>query len=712
MTKKKYNNKNSKTFNKKSLTNSVFGLFKNNPTKNYNYKQLAALLNIKDDSTRLLINTVLYELTEAKLIKELQRGKYKLNAKTGHIRGVVEQTTKGYAMVITDQLSDNIFISQANLNHALNGDIVKVYLYAQRKNHQLEGEVVEVLERAKSTIVGTIQVSNSFAFVIPDSRKVPYDIFVPISALNGAKDSQKVCAKITEWPQKAKNPIGEIIDVFGYAGEHNAEMHAILAEFELPYKFEQAVLDEANNFKDKITQTDEAKRRDFRKTITFTIDPHDAKDFDDALSVSKLKNGNYEIGIHIADVTHYVRPNTELDKEAYNRGTSVYLVDRVVSMLPERLSNQICSLRPNEDKLCFSAVFEMDKDANVLNQWFGKTIINSDKRFTYEEAQNIIETEQGKLSSEILLLNKLAKKLRDIRFRNSALGFERIEVKFNLDETGKPLNVYFKEPKESNQLIEEFMLLANKKVAEFVGKASKGNRTFVYRIHDRPDTEKLSSFSNFIKKFGYSINMVSNKQISSSLNSLLEEIKGSNEQNMIENLAIRAMAKAVYTTNNIGHYGLGFSHYTHFTSPIRRYPDMMVHRLLAAYLQEEAPKIEGDYDKMCKHTSNMEKKAADAERTSIKYKQVEFMKDKIGEEFEGIISGVAEWGLYVEIIENKCEGLIPIRDMGNDYYVFDEDNYCITGKKTKQVYQLGDKLTIEIHKANLVKKQLDFKLIE
>ncbi len=712
MTKKKHNNKNSKTFNKKSLTNSVFGLFKNNPTKNYNYKQLATLLNIKDDSTRQLINTVLNELAVAKLIKELQRGKYRFNTKTGHIRGVVEQTTKGYAMVITDQLSGSIFISQANLNHALNGDIVKVYLYAQRKNHQLEGEVVEVLERAKSTIVGTIQVSNSFAFVVPDSRKVPYDIFVPIAGLNGAKDSQKVCAKITEWPQKAKNPIGEIIDIFGYAGEHNAEMHAILAEFELPYKFEQAVIDEANKIKDKITQTDEAKRRDFRKTITFTIDPHDAKDFDDALSVSKLKNGNYEIGIHIADVTHYVRPDTELDKEAYNRGTSVYLVDRVVSMLPERLSNQICSLRPNEDKLCFSAVFEMDKDANVLNQWFGRTIINSDKRFTYEEAQKIIETEQGKLSTEVLLLNELAKKLRDIRFKKGALGFERIEVKFNLDETGKPLSVYFKEPKESNQLIEEFMLLANKKVAEFIGKANKGNRTFVYRIHDRPDTEKLSSFSNFIKKFGYSINMVSNKQISSSLNSLLEEIKGSNEQNMIENLAIRAMAKAIYTTNNIGHYGLGFSHYTHFTSPIRRYPDMMVHRLLAAYLQEEAPKIECDYDKMCKHTSNMEKKAADAERTSIKYKQVEFMKDKIGEEFEGIISGVAEWGLYVEIIENKCEGLIPIRDMGDDYYVFDEDNYCITGKKTKQVYQLGDKVTIEIHKANLVKKQLDFKLIE
>jgi ribonuclease R len=545
-----------------------------------------------------------------------------------------------------------------------------------------------------------------------------HDIFIPTRGLNGVKDGQKAIARIVEWPARAKHPIGEIVDVLGDAGDHHAEMHAILAEFNLPYRYPQEVIDEAETISAEITEEEIKQRRDFRNVTTFTIDPVDAKDFDDALSIQKLDNGRWEVGVHIADVTHYVQPKTLLEKEAYERATSVYLVDRVVPMLPERLSNFICSLRPHEEKLCFSAVFEMDDDANIHNSWFGRTVIYSDRRFTYEEAQEIIETGEGELKNEILSLDKLAKQLRDKRFAEGSVGFERIEVRFNIDEKGKPLSVYFKESKDANKLIEEFMLLANKKVAQLIGnkEMEKGRRgkakTFVYRIHDVPNPDKFENFASFVRRFGYEAMPKGTESVSSSLNRLLTEVQGKGEQNMIETLAIRTMAKAVYSTHNIGHYGLAFKHYSHFTSPIRRYPDMMVHRLLQRYLDGGRSVNEETYEEMCEHSSDMEQRAADAERSSIKYKQVEFMKEHLGEEFEGVISGVTEWGLYVEIIENKCEGMIPIRDLDDDFYTFDEDNYCLVGRKFNRTYQLGDQLKISIASANLEKKQLDFALVE
>ncbi|GAB4285547.1 MAG: ribonuclease R [Marinilabiliales bacterium] len=686
----------------------------NNPNKSYNYKQIASLLNLKELGERQLVNTILYELSDANLLVEIYRGKFKLKSKTGFIEGIVELTTKGYAWVKSIDIQEEVFISQSNLHHALHGDKVKVYLYARKKNFHQEGEVVEIIERSKNKFVGTVELSSQFAFLVPEGRNMPYDIYIPLNALNGAKNGQKAVAIISEWPRKAKNPIGEIIDVLGYAGENETEMHAILAEFDLPYSFTVEVNNAAETISEKITKNDIKSRRDFRKVPTFTIDPADAKDFDDALSIQKTDNGLWEIGIHIADVTYYVEQGSILDKEALERATSVYLVDRVVPMLPEKLSNNICSLRPNEDKLCFSAVVEMDDNATIKNTWFGRTIIHSDRRFTYDEAQKIIENQKGDMSEQIIVLDKLAKILRKNRFKKGAFDFERQEVKFNLDKQGKPLGVYFKEMKDSNHLIEEFMLLANRLVAEFVGKKSKKSeiKPFVYRIHDRPEPDKLIQFSDFIRKFGYKINTDNEKAISKSMNKLLNEVKGKKEQNLIENLAIRSMAKAEYSTDNIGHYGLGFSHYTHFTSPIRRYPDMMVHRLLATYLNGGNFKDVNKLEKWCEHSSEMERRAAEAERASIKYKQVEFMKDKIGQVFDGIISGVAEWGIYVEIIENKCEGLIPIRDLQDDYYIFDEDNFCIFGKRNHKKFQLGDEIKVEVISANLTKKQLDYRLIE
>ncbi|WP_053183787.1 ribonuclease R [Sunxiuqinia dokdonensis] len=709
----KKKSKNLSNFNKPQLKKAILDIFYSDQQKTFNYKQLGSLLGVKDPETKKLINVVLDELAENENLEQIQRGKFKLKSRGGYVCGRVELQPQGFAYIQSEEVDQPVLVSQRNLNHAMEGDKVRVYLYARRKKHQLEGEVSEIIERAKSIFVGTIERSKNFAFLIPVG-KVGFDMFIPNEKLNGAKDGQKAIGKITEWPQRAKNPFGEIVEVLGDAGQHETEMHAILAEYDLPLRFPENVLKAAEKIPLEISEEEIKSRRDLRDTTTFTIDPHDAKDFDDALSLRKLDNGLWEVGIHIADVSHYIRPNTTLDDEAYARATSVYLVDRVVPMLPEHLSNGVCSLRPNEDKLCYSAIFHLDENADISQQWFGRTIINSNRRFTYEEAQEIIETGEGDLKEEVLTLQHLAVKLRKKRFKEGSLAFDRVEVKFEIEEkTGKPLSVYFKEAKESNQLVEEFMLLANKKVAEFIGKTKdkRNAKTFVYRIHDKPDPEKLENFNHFIQKFGYGIQTTSASAISKSMNKLMDNVKGKNEQNVIETLAIRSMAKAVYSTRNIGHYGLGFQFYSHFTSPIRRYPDIMVHRLLDRYLNNGRSANAQKYEDMCQHSSEMESRASNAERSSIKYKQVEFMKDKIGEIFPGVISGITDWGIYVEL-ENKCEGMVPIRELGDDFYIFDEKNYCLVGKHSNKKYQLGEEVKVEITRANLERKQLDFKLIE
>ncbi|HNY52648.1 MAG TPA: ribonuclease R [Bacteroidales bacterium] len=624
-----------------------------------------------------------------------------------YLTGTVDMTRMGYGYIISDEIEDDVFVAARNLNTALHGDKVKVWLYARKKGSRPEGEVVEILERWKSSFVGTLEVMPGFAFLIPDNKNMPFDIFIPASALKGGKQGQKAVARITEWKRNSKNPVGEIVTVLGEPGLHSTEMHAILAEYELPYAFTEEVEKDAASINGMITEKDIRERKDFRDVPTFTIDPEDAKDFDDALSLRKLENGNWEAGIHIADVTYYVKPGSLTEEEARQRATSVYLVDRVVPMLPERLSNDICSLRPGEDKLCFSAVFELNEKAEVQNEWFGRTVINSDRRFSYGEAQLVIDTGEGDMKDQLLLLHDLAQKLRSKRFAYGAFSFEREEVQFELDENGKPLGVKFRDMGTANQLIEEFMLLANRRVAEYVGKKLRG-RTFVYRVHDKPDPEKISNFRAFITRFGYKLTS-DEKNLPKAMNRLMKEVAGRSEQNIIETIALRAMAKAVYSTDNIGHYGLAFKHYTHFTSPIRRYPDMMVHRLLTAYLNHDDPGNKEKIEKHCQHSSKMERLAAEAERASIKYKQVEFMSERIGQVFDGVISGVTEWGIYVEIIENQCEGMVSIRDLHDDYYEYDEENYCIRGKSTGKLYTLGDRVKVEMVKADLQKKQLDYR---
>lgn len=704
--------KKSVTFNKKKLKNIILSALYEEPGKVVNYKQVSSWLGIKDEESRRLINIALDEMKEDGYLEQISRGKYRLKAKTGSVCGIVELQPQGFGYIISDEIERPVRVSSRNLNHAMDGDKVRVHLFAQRKKHYFEGEVTEILERAKSTFVGTVEMSPNFAFLVP-SGKVGFDIFIAKENLNGAKNGQKAIAEITEWPPKARSPLGKIIDVLGDSGDNDAEMHAILAEFELPYKFPGKVDKAAEKIPFEIPSEEYKKRRDFRQITTFTIDPADAKDFDDALSVRKLDNGNLEVGIHIADVTHFVAPNSLIEVEARDRATSVYLVDRVVPMLPERLSNGVCSLRQGEDKLCFSAVFELTPEAEVVNQWFGKTVIRSDAGFSYEEAQEIIETGEGKFSEELLSLNELATKLRSIRFKKGSIAFERVEVKFNLDEKGKPLSVYFQENKESNHLIEEFMLLTNKKVAEFIGKTKgrKKPKTFVYRIHDKPDPDKLEVFNTFINRFGYGIQLQSPKAIAGSINRLLNHVKGKAEQNMIETLAIRTMAKAEYSARNIGHYGLAFDFYTHFTSPIRRYPDMMAHRLLERYLEDGRSANEQQIEEMCRHSSDMETRAFNAERSSVKYKQVEFMQDHIGKVYPGVISGITDWGIYVEL-ENKIEGMIPIRELDDDFYIFDEKNFALIGRHNQKKYQLGDNITVEIWRTNLEKRQLDFRLAD
>jgi ribonuclease R len=696
-------------------------VFQRYPNEPMNYKQVAKKMGANDETTQKRIPNILEELKEEKQLNEAERGRYHLSYETGCVVGKVDMTAHGYAYIISAESEDDVFVSQKNLRESLHGDTVKVHLFARRKGTKLEGQVVEVLERARTSFVGTIGITDTFAFMIPDSRLMPYDLFIPQGKQGGAKDGQKVVARIVEWPHRAKNPIGEVIEVLGYPGENETEMHSILAECELPYKFDQAVEDAAGAIPVKITKAELKNRRDFRGTPTFTVDPVDAKDFDDALSLQKLNNGNWEVGVHIADVTHYVQPGSIIDKEAVNRATSVYLVDRTVPMLPEKLSNNVCSLRPDEDKLCFSAVFEMDDNANVLNQWFGRTVIRSTNRLSYEDAQMIIDTGEGKMNSEIQTLHRLAQTLRTDRFRKGSISFERVESKFLLDEKGKPLSVYFVENTTSHQLVEEFMLLANRRVAEFCtgiiqvespARNGKG-KVCVYRVHDKPNMEKLEKFATFVSRFGYTVKTGSDHAIATSLNSLLAKVKGKKEENMVETLALRSMAKADYSTDNLGHYGLGFKYYTHFTSPIRRYPDMMIHRLLQYYLDGNGDKPNKDQlEALCRQSSNMERRAVDAERSSMKYKQVEYMSDKVGQCFDGIISGVTEWGIYVELNESKCEGMIHIRELNDDFYIFDEDNYCIKGRRRGRTFQLGEPIRIEAWRANLMKKQLDFRLAE
>ena len=699
---------------KKELATTLMDFFHTRQEEVISLKYLFAELHLTTHPLKMLCMDILADMLTDDYITEVDKNKYKLNNHGIEMTGTFQRKSNGKNSFIPEGGGDPIFVAERNSAHAMNNDKVKIAFFAKRKNHDAEGEVIEILERANDTFVGTLQVEKSYAFLVTENRTLANDIFIPRDKLKGGKTGDKAVVKVIEWPDKAKNPIGQVLDILGKAGDNTTEMHAILAEFGLPYVYPQAVEKAADKIPAEISEEEIAKREDFRKVTTFTIDPKDAKDFDDALSIRKLKDNLWEVGVHIADVTHYVKEGSIIDKEAEKRATSVYLVDRTIPMLPERLCNFLCSLRPHEEKLAFSVIFDITEKGEVKNSRIVHTIIYSDRRFTYEEAQQIIETREGDFKEEVLMMDTIAKALRERRFAAGAINFDRYEVKFEIDEKGKPVSVYFKESKDANKLVEEFMLLANRTVAEKIGRVPKGKKAKVlpYRIHDLPDPEKLDNLSQFIARFGYKLRTSGTKtDISKSINHLLDDIQGKKEENLIETVSIRAMQKARYSTHNIGHYGLAFDYYTHFTSPIRRFPDMMVHRLVTKYLDGGRSVSESKYEDLCDHSSNMEQIAANAERASVKYKQVEFMSERLGQTYDGVISGVTEWGLYVELNENKCEGMIPMRDLYDDYYEFDEKNYCLRGRRKNKTFSLGDAITIKVARANLEKKQLDFALM-
>lgn len=707
---KKKKKETKKRLTKVELTGRIERFFNERPTQIFNYKQISKGIDVKDDPTRIEVAHILKCMAEeGNILVETDPGRFRLHPKRGMSEGKFVLKGREYYIIPTDS-DEPIYVKPNSTKHAISGDIVN-FVKVKRRGYEPEARVTAIVERAKHTVVGKIEIKKHFAFLLSNSKVIPEDIYIPLEYIGEAKDGEKVIVEVIDWAPDANHPEGRVIDVLGAVGENNTEMHAILAEFGLPYSYPKELEDAANRIDRTITAEEIAKREDFRKVLTVTIDPKDAKDFDDAISLQKLPNGNWEVGVHIADVTHYVKPNTAIDDEAYKRATSVYLVDRTIPMLPERLSNDICSLRPNEEKLCFAAIFELNSEATVIDYRIVRTVIESNRRFIYEEVQSTIESGEGEYKDEMLQLNDLAQKLRKQRFRRGSINFERSEMRFDIDETGKPTNVYFKEAKEANMLVEEFMLLANRYVAETIGKVPKGaaKRAFVYRVHDVPDPMKIADVSAFVKRLGYNINTDgSQNDLTNSINSMLTSVKDKPEENLISTITIRAMAKATYTTKNIGHYGLAFKYYTHFTSPIRRYPDVLVHRLLERYLMGgkgiEEKVLEGD----CLHSSDREVLASNAERASIKYKQAEYLGARVGEEHQGTISGMNKFGIYVEIDENRCEGMIPFRELNDDYYEFDEKNYSVKGRAHKKEYRLGDPIMIRISRVDMVKRQIDF----